>query len=88
MNPSAGVKAWPKPARSSSGRFIRVAIAGAAALLLGTYLAGVFFLWSMHADPRRATPLTLSQYGYYYGDGRMFGADSGDPPPWRSRSSW
>jgi type IV secretion system protein VirD4 len=68
MNPSAGVKAWPKPARSGSGRFIRVALASAAALLLGTYLAGVFFLWSVHADPRRATPLTLSQYGYYYGD--------------------
>jgi type IV secretion system protein VirD4 len=31
------------------------------------YLAGCFFLWSIHADPRRATPLTVSQYAYYYG---------------------
>jgi type IV secretion system protein VirD4 len=68
MNPSAGVAAWPKPARSGSGRWIKVAFASGAALLLGTYLSGAFFLWSMHADPRQATPLTISQYGYYYGD--------------------
>src|SRR5580658_2206315 len=68
MSPSAGVAAWPKPARSGSVRWIKVAFASGAALLLGTYLAGAFFLWSMHADPRQATPLTVSQYGYYYGD--------------------
>jgi type IV secretion system protein VirD4 len=45
-----------------------VALASAGALLLGSYLAGAFFLWSMHVDPRQATPLTISQYGYYYGD--------------------
>jgi type IV secretion system protein VirD4 len=43
-------------------------LAGAATLLLADTLAGAFFLWSMHADPRRASPLTLSRYGYYYGD--------------------
>jgi type IV secretion system protein VirD4 len=42
-------------------------LAGTAALLAGMYLAGCFFLWSIHADPRRATPLTVSQYAYYYG---------------------
>jgi type IV secretion system protein VirD4 len=68
MNPSDGVAAWRKPARPKSGRWLKVAFASAAALLLGTYLAGAFFLWSLHADPRQATPLTLSQYGYYYGD--------------------
>jgi hypothetical protein len=67
MSPGAGVAAWPKPARSGSGRFIRVACE-CRRTPPGTYLAGVFFLWSMHADPRRATPLTLSQHGYYYGD--------------------
>jgi type IV secretion system protein VirD4 len=71
MSPSAGVAAWPKPARSGSVRWIKVAFASGAALLLGTYLAGAFFLWSMHADPRQATPLTISQYGYYYGDRTM-----------------
>jgi type IV secretion system protein VirD4 len=40
----------------------------AAGLLVSDYLSGVFFLWSVHADPRRATPLTISQYGYYYGN--------------------
>jgi hypothetical protein len=41
MDPGADVAAWPKLARSGSGRFIRVALASAAAaLLLGTYLAG------------------------------------------------
>jgi type IV secretion system protein VirD4 len=68
MNPSAGVAAWRKPANSPSARWVKVALASAAALLLGTTLAGAFFLWSIHADPRQATPLTLSRYGYYYGD--------------------
>ena len=42
-------------------------LAIASTLFLGAYLAGAFFLWSIHADPRRATPLTVTQYGYYYG---------------------
>src|SRR6202050_3765326 len=68
MNPSGGVAAWAKTDKSRFGSFIKVALAGAAALLLAAYLAGAFFLWSMHADLRRATPLTITQYGYYYGD--------------------
>jgi type IV secretion system protein VirD4 len=68
MSPSAGVAAWRKPAKSPSTRGVKVVLASAAALLFGAYLAGAFFLWSMHADPRQATPLTLSQYGYYYGE--------------------
>jgi type IV secretion system protein VirD4 len=68
MSPSAGVAAWRKPAKPPSARWLKVAFASAAALLLASYLAGAFFLWSMHADPRQATPLTVSQYGYYYGD--------------------
>jgi type IV secretion system protein VirD4 len=68
MSPSAGGAAWQKPAKAPSSRWIKGVLASAAALLLAAYLAGAFFLWSMRADPRRATPLTLSQYGYYYGD--------------------
>jgi type IV secretion system protein VirD4 len=67
MSPNAGVAAWQKP-KSASGRLTKMLLASAAALFLSSYLAGAFFLWSMHADPRQATPLTLGQYGYYYGD--------------------
>jgi type IV secretion system protein VirD4 len=31
-------------------------------------LAGWFFLWSVRANPREATPLTIARYGYYYGE--------------------
>jgi type IV secretion system protein VirD4 len=43
-------------------------MASAAALLVSQYLAGFFFLWSIHADPKDAGPLTVARYGYYYGD--------------------
>jgi type IV secretion system protein VirD4 len=43
-------------------------IAALAATLVIGYLAGFFFLWSMHGNPRHATPLTALQYGYYYGE--------------------
>jgi type IV secretion system protein VirD4 len=68
MNPSAGAAAWQKPSRAGSGRVLKFALVSAAGLLLSDYLSGFFFLWSVHADPRRATPLTISLYGYYYGD--------------------
>jgi type IV secretion system protein VirD4 len=68
MNPNAGVAAWQRPASAAPGKILKPLLAGAAALMAGAYLAGFFFLWSMHADPRRATPLTVAQYGYYYGD--------------------
>jgi type IV secretion system protein VirD4 len=38
------------------------------ALVLLSYLTGAFLLASLHADVRRATPLTPIQYAYYYGD--------------------
>ena len=68
MNPSVGVAALSRPAKSGLGRFWKAAAAATAAMVLASYLAGFFFLWSIHADPRHATPLTLGQYGYYYGD--------------------
>ena len=83
MSPSAGVAAWQQPAKPDSGRCLKVAAVGAAALVLASYLAGFLFLWSLHADPRQATPLTVSQYGYYYGDRPAIRA--GSVVLWRSR---
>jgi len=68
MSPSGGAAAWPKPGRPASRLALKALLGSAGALVLASELAGVLFLWSMHADPRRATPLTLTQYGYYYGD--------------------
>lgn len=34
----------------------------------GLYLSGYFFLFVNHQDPLRTTPLTILQYGHYYGD--------------------
>jgi type IV secretion system protein VirD4 len=36
-------------------------------MFLAAYLAGFFFLWSVHVDPQHATPLTIPRYAYYYG---------------------
>jgi type IV secretion system protein VirD4 len=68
MNPSVGVAVWRKPAKPASRRLLKAAAVASAAVVLASYLAGFFFLWSMHFDPRRATPLTVSQYGYYYAE--------------------
>src|SRR2546421_8368456 len=68
MSPSAGAAAWQKSNRPVSARIGKLALAGAATLLLGQYLGGCFFLWSIHSDLRRATPLTITRYAYYYGE--------------------
>jgi type IV secretion system protein VirD4 len=68
MSPNAGAAAWRTPARAPSRRWTKALLVSAAALLLASTLAGAFFLWSIHQDPREATPLTLSRYAYYYGD--------------------
>src|SRR3984885_12239179 len=39
-----------------------------AGVLLAQYLAGFLFLWSLRADVRSASPLTLARYAHYYGD--------------------
>lgn len=46
----------------------RVAIAIPVALLLGLYLGGYGFLWSIHRSPLEASPLTLPRYAYHYRD--------------------
>jgi len=37
-----------------------------AAFLVAQYLAGYFFLWSIDANPRTASPLTVARYLYYF----------------------
>ncbi|HKS54537.1 MAG TPA: type IV secretory system conjugative DNA transfer family protein, partial [Steroidobacteraceae bacterium] len=48
------------------GRVGRVLLIAAGAVIVAQYLAGYFFLWSLNADPRQATPLTIARYGYYF----------------------
>jgi type IV secretion system protein VirD4 len=38
-----------------------------AAVAAALYLSGFFFLWSIHLDPRAASPLTVLRFAYYYG---------------------
>jgi type IV secretion system protein VirD4 len=59
-------RAAPKPnalVRRCATALALLALAGIVVL----YLAGYFLLWSFHADPRHATPLTLIEYQHYYG---------------------
>jgi type IV secretion system protein VirD4 len=46
----------------------RAAAFGALILVLSQYLAGFFFLWLSHLNPRAAGPLTVARYAHYYGD--------------------
>ena len=48
------------------GRVGRGLLIAVAAIVVAQYLAGYFFLWSLNADPRQATPLTIARYGYYF----------------------
>ena len=68
MPPSASTASWRPPAKTgwaaSAGK---AAVAVIAALVAALYLAGFFFLWSIHLDPHAATPLTVLRFAYYYG---------------------
>src|SRR5690348_2463076 len=62
-------------ARSPSASSQRLAAPSAARWLailglpvVGLYLAGYLFLWSLSLPPWNATPLTLLRYAHYYGD--------------------
>jgi type IV secretion system protein VirD4 len=37
-------------------------------VLIAQYLAGFFFLWSLHLDVREASPVTVARYAYWYRD--------------------
>jgi type IV secretion system protein VirD4 len=55
-------------ARTRISPAAKIAAAGLVAVLLAQYLAGFFFLWSLRLDVRQATPLTVTRYGYWYGE--------------------
>ena len=68
MSPSASIAASRPPANAGRGAaLVRVVGAAIVALIAALYLAGFFFLWSIHLDPRTASPLTVLRFAYYYG---------------------
>lgn len=69
MNAAAGMTTW-HARRTTRRRNPRAGWATFAllAVICAQYLAGCFLLWSVSEDPRRATPLTVARYAYYYGD--------------------
>jgi type IV secretion system protein VirD4 len=67
MPPSASSAAWQKPTKSTGTRVTQWVLMSAIALIVSQYLAGFLFLWSIHANQRAASPLTIARYGYYYG---------------------
>jgi type IV secretion system protein VirD4 len=75
MTPGASAAAWLRPAKPArawrAGKWV---LASVAAVTLAQYLAGCLLLWSLHSRPSAATPLTILQYAYYYGDRRKIRA--------------
>lgn len=70
MTPSASAAAW-RPPGSRAGRArraVRWAAMSLIALGVAQYVAGFALLWSLHRNPRQATPLTVARYAYYYGE--------------------
>lgn len=68
--PASVATPWPLGRRGPSGwtRALRFAAIGVAAGVAAQYLAGCFFLWSVHGNVRAAGPLTVLRYAYWYGD--------------------
>ena len=68
MPPSASIAASRRPASAGwVAGACKAAGAVIVALAAALYLSGFFFLWSMHLDPRAASPLTVLRFAYYYG---------------------
>lgn len=69
MGQIANAATWQPHYKSSAiGRLATAVGVAAAAVVLSQYLAAHLFLWSIGADPRSATPLTIARYAYYFGD--------------------
>jgi type IV secretion system protein VirD4 len=68
MTPHANARSRPAHPRDAGARAWLVgALVTLTAAAVAAYLAGFFLLWSLHRDPKAATPLTLAQYLLYYG---------------------
>jgi type IV secretion system protein VirD4 len=68
MIPHANAARWRPPARSVWALRAVKGVIGVVCLgIAAQYLAGYFFLFWVHADPKTATPLTVARYAYYYG---------------------
>lgn len=68
MTLRASAAPWQRPSkRSRLGAAAKVGLAVIAAVAVAQYLAGYFFLWSVDANPREATPLTVARYFHYFG---------------------
>ena len=56
---------------ATKATWLRRGFLGAVFVVLGTvgsqWLAGYFFLWSLHLRPQSATPITIAQYAHFYG---------------------
>ena len=67
--PASVATPWPHGRRGSPGwtRALRFAVIAVAAGVAAEYLAGCFFLWSVHGNVRAAGLLTVLRYAYWYG---------------------
>ena len=82
MTLHASAALWQPPANSARRALaLKIVVGLAAALLVAAYLAGYVLLWSLHLNPRQASPLTVVRYGYYYGDRQ----DDSTNESWRVR---
>ena len=69
MTLHASAALWQPPANSARRALaLKIVVGLVVALLVAAYLAGYVLLWSLHLNPRQASPLTVVRYGYYYGD--------------------
>jgi type IV secretion system protein VirD4 len=68
MTRPANAARWQHTGSPLMRRNVGWGVACLVALLVAQYIAGYAFLWSVKAEPRRATPLTTLRYAYYYWD--------------------
>lgn len=72
MTPHASAAAWPRAARPRRPvRIVRGVVLVAGGILVWQYVAGYLFLWSIDANPRSASPVTVARYLHYFGDVRL-----------------
>ncbi len=68
MNPSVNAEAWQPLLKSSRKKMVlRAGMALPVLLIASQYVAGFLFLWSIQANTRDASPVTVLRYAYYFG---------------------